>query len=40
MLAASVSSKRNAPTAFLGGAVIGALRGPIGFDGAEFACRC
>ena len=31
-----LSSKRNAPTAFLGGAVIGALGGLIGLGGAEF----
>ena len=36
MLAAGLSSKRNAPTAFLGGAVIGALGGLIGLGGAEF----
>jgi uncharacterized protein len=36
MLAAGLSSKRNAMTAFLGGAVIGALGGLIGLDGAEF----
>ena len=36
MLAAGLSSKRDAPTAFLGGAVIGALGGLIGLGGAEF----
>ncbi len=36
MLAAGLSSKRNATTAFLGGAVIGALGGLIGLGGAEF----
>ena len=36
MLAAGLSSKRNAMTAFLGGAVIGALGGLIGLGGAEF----
>ena len=36
MLAADLSSKRNAPTAFLGGAVIGAIGGLIGLGGAEF----
>jgi uncharacterized membrane protein YfcA len=36
MLAANLSSKRNAPTAFLGGAIIGALGGLIGLGGAEF----
>ena len=36
MLAAGLSSKRNALTAFLGGAVIGALGGLIGLGGAEF----
>ena len=36
MLATRLPSKRNAPTAFLGGAVIGALGGLIGLGGAEF----
>ena len=36
MLAVGRSSKRDAPTAFLGGAVIGALGGLIGLGGAEF----
>ena len=36
MLAADLPSKRDPPTAFLGGAVIGALGGLIGLGGAEF----
>ena len=36
MLAASLLSNRNVPTAFVGGAVIGALGGLIGLGGAEF----
>src|SRR5271156_6106825 len=36
MPATSLPSKRSAPTAFAGGAVIGALGGLIGLGGAEF----
>ena len=36
MTATNLPSKRSAPTAFAGGAIIGALGGLIGLGGAEF----